>query len=77
MPNKKEKKEYEPPTVKEIGGGFEQAMGASQCKAGGAFQTGDCKAGGTAQTGCNVGLADQGCLGGATDAGDCGVGWGV
>jgi hypothetical protein len=76
MPNKKEGKKYEPPMVKEIGGVFEQAMGATQCTTGGAFQAGDCKAGTGAQTGCPGGLLDQGCLAGNGDTGDCSSGWG-
>ena len=76
MPKKKEKKGYQPPTVKEIGGVFDQAMGATQCTTGGAFQAGDCKAGTGAQTGCAGGPLDQGCLIGNTDTGDCSTGWG-
>jgi hypothetical protein len=76
MPNKKGEKKYEPPTIKEIGGVFEQAMGVSQCTTGGAFQAGDCNAGTTAQTGCAGGIADQGCLAGGGDTGGCSAGWG-
>ena len=76
MSNKKEKKRYEPPTVKEIGGVFEQAMGATQCTQGGAFQMGDCTGGLGAQTGCPGGLLDQGCLTGDSAVGDCTSGWG-
>ena len=76
MPNKKEKKSYEPPIVKEIGGVFEQAMGASQCTAGPTFQSGDCATGSGAQTGCPGGFLDQGCLNGDTASGDCTSGWG-
>ena len=77
MPNKKGEKKYEPPTVKEISGTFEQAMGVSQCSAGGAFTAGDCKGGQTAQTGCAFGLTDQACRAGAGDGGGCTVGWTV
>lgn len=76
MPNNQEGKKYEPPTVKEIGGVFEQAMGATQCATGGVFQVGDCDAGLGAQTGCPGGILDQGCLTGETAAGDCSSGWG-
>ena len=74
--SQKKNKKYEPPVVKEIGGVFEQAMGASQCVTGGAFQTGDCPGGAGAQTGCPGGFLDQGCLAGGTFGGNCSTGWG-
>ena len=77
MPNKKGEKKYEPPTVKEIGGVFEQAMGVSQCSIGQAFTAGDCKVGTTAQTGCAFGTVDQGCWAGSGDTGACSAGWTV
>jgi hypothetical protein len=67
-------KKYEPPLVKEIGGTFEQAMGATQCATGGAFHAGDCTVGTGAQTGCSGGLADQACSGGASDQSGCNTG---
>jgi hypothetical protein len=76
MPDKKGEKKYESPTVKEIGGVFEQAMGATQCTQGGAFQTGDCAGGTGAQTGCPGGFLDQGCLTGEVPSGECTSGWG-
>jgi hypothetical protein len=77
MPNEKREKKYEPPTVKEIGGVFEQAMGVSQCTTGGALTAGDCKGGATAQTGCAFGVTDQACRAGAGDTGPCSAGWTV
>lgn len=78
MPVKQKKnRKYEPPLVKEIGGVFEQAMGASQCVTGGTFQTGDCPGGSGAQTGCPGGFGDQSCSGGGSDQGGCGGGVGV
>ena len=74
----KRRKKYEPPIVKEIGGAFDQAMGATACVTGGnVSDPGACPGGFTAQGGgCGGGALDQGCLVGPTNT-DCGGGWGV
>ena len=65
MPNKKKKKVYEPPMVKEIGGVFEQAMGLS-CVVGTVFS--DCAVGPRFGEACPGGLAPSlGCPGGNPD----------
>ncbi len=77
MSEKEDKdKRYEPPVIKEIGGVFEQAMGASRCVNGATFQAGDCPGGVGAQSGCPGGTLDQACLGGGSDTGGCTTGWG-
>mgnify|MGYP001613057084 CR=1 FL=1 len=45
----KNKKDYEPPKVKEIGGIYEQAMGISRCRTGGVFAA-SCRAGNRASS---------------------------
>lgn len=72
---KKKKKTYEPPMVKEIGGVFQQAMGASQCVAGPAFASGACSRGASAGSGCANGGRDQACNTGASDTNDCTMGF--
>ena len=86
MARDKEKgeKTYQPPTVKEIGGNFEQALGISNCTVGGAFVL-DCAAGTAfsepcgfggvpSGSGCSVGLSDQACATGGGDVGTCSMG---
>ena len=61
------RKKYEPPTIKEIGGGFEQAMGLSciigtiftDCPGGGRFQAGICPGGPAPTQGCPGGRPDR------------------
>jgi len=69
------KKKYEPPMVKEIGGIFEQAMGASQCTTGTAFTVGSCGSGASASSGCARGGFDQACSGGGSDFAGCSRGF--
>jgi hypothetical protein len=65
IPNKKKKKVYEPPMVKEIGGVFEQAMGLS-CVMGTVFS--DCPGGTSFGATCPGGPAPTlGCPGGSPD----------
>ncbi len=72
MPNHKKKKNvYEPPRVKEIGGIFEQAMGASACVTGGSFSGAPCAGGRSPLGGCSGGGGDQACAAGATDLSPC------
>lgn len=65
------KKKYEPPRVKEIGGVFEQAMGASDCVTGGGFSGAPCAVGLSPLGGCPGGPRNQACAAGATDLGAC------
>lgn len=74
---KEKKKKYEPPMVREIGGIFEQAMGASQCTTGTAFAVGACARGASASGGCAGGAFDQACSGGGSDFAGCSRGFRV
>ncbi|MBN1848230.1 MAG: hypothetical protein JW932_06555 [Deltaproteobacteria bacterium] len=63
----KKRKKYEPPTIKEIGGVFEQAMGLScvvgsifsDCPGGGPFRAGTCPGGPAPTLGCPGGNPDR------------------
>jgi len=68
--SKKKKKKYEAPIVKEIGGIFEQAMGASTCASGPGVSIPNCS-NGNAATSCGTGNRDQGCAGGPAFSGPC------
>lgn len=68
---KDQKKKYEPPVIREIGGVFEQAMGVSDCTTGNFFTTDPCTGGGTPSGGCSGGSVDQACFGGGGDTGGC------
>jgi len=65
MADTEEKKKYEPPVVKEIGGIYEQAMGVSACNTGSFFQP-SCLGGTTPGNGCGGGGWDSGCIRGNT-----------
>jgi hypothetical protein len=76
MPNHKKKKNvYEPPRVKEIGGVFEQAMGATNCVTGGGFSGTPCAGGPSPLGGCPGGPRNQSCAAGATDLSPCSAGF--
>jgi hypothetical protein len=74
----KKKKKYEPPSVIEIGGVFEQAFGLT-CTAGGSFAGGSCANGiSPASGGCTAGPQDvEACKAGAGNYSKCARGTGV
>jgi hypothetical protein len=70
MSNRKNNKRvYEPPVIREIGGVFEQAMGISACKTGWRFSTDPCGAGLTPGSACSTGILDRACTRGGSDSG--------
>lgn len=75
--DKKKRREYEPPIVKELGGVFEQALGATGCNAGPSFGSTECSTGAPVGGACTGGFGDQGCRAGNTDQGSCSLGAGV
>lgn len=72
---KDKKKSYEPPLIKEVGGVFEQAMGASACTTGNFFSTDPCSRGTTPGASCAGGSLDQACVGGGNDNTGCSRGF--